>query len=80
MELKNPGSASDSDYFWLPADRIDGTSFHLAQDSGCPEITYQYTVTGSQLVMTTTRPQPTTTNDTCGDPVVILTTPWKRDS
>jgi hypothetical protein len=78
MELKNPESADDSGYFWVWTDRIDGTSFHIAADGGCPDLSFSYTLTGGQLVMTTNRPQPTTTDDTCGDPVVILTTPWTR--
>jgi hypothetical protein len=80
MELKNPGSASDTDFFWVMTDKIDGSSFHVASDDGCPAVSYAYTITGDELVMTTTRAQPSTTDDTCGDPVVIFTTPFKRDS
>ena len=80
MWLKNPGSASDADYFETHTDRIDDRSFHQLADGDCPEITYQYTVTGDQLIMTTTRPQPTSTDDLCGDGVVIMTTPFKRDA
>jgi len=80
MWLKNPVSASDADYFVTHTDRIDDKSFHQRAADDCPEITYQYTVTGDQLILTTTRPQPTSTDDVCGDGVVIMTTPFKRDS
>jgi hypothetical protein len=80
MELKNPAAGSDEDFFWVMTDRIDGTSFHIAHDADCPELTFSWKVTGDELVMTTSRPQPTTTDDLCGDPVVTLTTPFKRDS
>jgi hypothetical protein len=73
MELKNPHEATDAGYFSLSADRIDGTSFHLASDADCGTADYTWAVSGSQLVMSTA-------NDTCGDRKTVLTTPFKLDS
>jgi len=73
MELKNPGGASDADYFWLWTDRIDGSSFHMASDADCGTADYTWAISGGQLLMTTS-------NDACGDRKVILTTPFKLDS
>jgi hypothetical protein len=73
MELKNPGVASDADYFWLWTDRIDGSSFHMASDADCSTADYTWAISGGQLLMTTS-------NDACGDRKVILTTPFKLDS